>query len=178
MNEDRKPEVVMKKEVRRNPSHTAILLIAAVLIAIAVAGIVLSGRKAADNGSSTAAPASAVSPTSAASATLAAPSVPTAPDEVIFAAGSDKMPPGAADTVARFVQTVRTEGKTIRISARYLTGADKAQAFELAKARATAVRHAVVADGMTGDKIRVELVEVPAGALTERDSNRVQLISS
>jgi len=178
MSDLQKPEGSTKKEVRRNPSHTAILFIAAALIAVAIAGIVLSGRKATDPATSAAAPASAAAPMTAASTTLAAPTEPTAPDEVIFAAGSDKMPPGAADTVSRFVQTVRTEGKTIRISARYLTGANKVQGLELAKARAGAVRHAVVADGMTGDKIRVELVEVPAGTLSERDANRIQLLSS
>lgn len=179
MREAGKPEVVTKTEVRRNSSRTVMMFVAALLIVIAIAGIVLSGRKAIDNASGPAAPASAAVAMPGASTTPDPASAPTAAaaNEVNFVAGSDKMPAGASDIIARFVEKARSENKAVRISARYLTGANKAQNLEMAKARTGAVRHAVVADGMTGDRVTTELVEVAAGSLSDRDANRIELLT-
>lgn len=163
----------VKKPAASSQSRTVVLVVVALLIVVAIAGIVLAGRKGSDAPVATAPPAAVASSTSGA----AAAPTDTLPNEVIFAPGSDKLPAGATETIARFVDTVRSEGKTMRISARYLTGEEKVKLLELAKARTSAVRHAVTANGLTSDKIQVEFVEMPAGSLQERGANRVELSS-
>ena len=54
----------------------------------------------------------------------------------------------------------------MRLSARYLTGANKDRDLELAKARTGAIRHALQANGVSGGKMQVELIEMPDGSLS------------
>ena len=61
----------------------------------------------------------------------------------MFAAGSDKLPAGANEPLARFADAARASASSVRLSARYLTGANKERDFELAKARTGAIRHAL-----------------------------------
>ena len=162
-------------------SRTVVIVVVVVLIVVAIAGIVLAGRKgdapvaAAPAASSSA--VAAVVPASASSATSDAASAPTAsaPDEVVFLAGTDRLPPGAADTIAAFAQQARTGGKSVRVTVRYLTGANKARDSALAKARADAIHHALMADGVIGGKLQIEMVEMPDGSLTPRDAERAVL---
>jgi len=168
-----------KKPPPSNSSRTVAVVAVAVLIVVAIAGIVLAGRKAPSTpdaavpgapATTTATPASPAStPQGAASPTDAL------PKEVVFAAGSDKLPVGTNEPLARFADAARTSASSIRVSARYLTGANKERDFELAKARTGAIRHALQANGITGGKMQVELIEMPAGTLTPDAGNRVDL---
>jgi len=168
-----------KKPPPSNSSRTVAVVAVAVLIVVAIAGIVLAGRKAPGTpdaavpgapATTTATPASPAStPQGAASPTDAL------PKEVVFAAGSDKLPVGTNEPLARFADAARTSASSIRVSARYLTGANKERDFELAKARTGAIRHALQANGITGGKMQVELIEMPDGSLTPDAGNRVDL---
>jgi hypothetical protein len=163
----------MSEQKRRqgNSSRTIAIAAVALLIVVAIAGIVLAGRNS--PATPEAAPASAVTPAS----TSQGASAPTVinPNEVVFAAGSAKLPATAAASIARFAEAARGDDGGVRLTARFLTGANKARDFELAKARTGAVRQALEADGIGAGKMQVELVEMPAGSLTEPDSNRVEL---
>ncbi len=168
-----------RKPTAASSSRTVVVGVVVVLIVIALAGIVLAGRNSADAPTAAAPVASApstptVAPTPVVAATSQAGSEPTssAPDEVTFLAGSDKLPAGTGAKVADVVQRAKAGDKTFRVTLRYVTGANKARDLELAKARAAAIRHEAMADGITGSKMQTELVEMPEGSLSPRDADR------
>jgi len=162
-----------------------------VLIVVAIAGIVLAGRHSK-------LPADAGATGGASGSTQQAASAPTAinPNEVIFSGGSAKLPATAGESIKLFAATARAGGNSVRMSARFLSGENLARDRELAKGRTTAgflsgenlardrelakgrttaVQEALKADGIAAEKMQIELVEMPAGSLTEADSNRVDL---
>ena len=83
--------------------------------------------------------------------------------------------PATNEPLARFADAARTSASSVRLSARYLTGANKERDFELAKARTGAIRHALQANGTHRRKMQVELIEMPDGSLTADAGNRVDL---
>ena len=167
-----------KKPPPSNSSRTLVIVAVAVLILVAIAGIVLAGRKAppAPEAAVAAAPATPATPAASGSTPQAAVS-PTdpLPKDVVFAAGSDKLPVGSNEPLARFADAARSSASSVRLSARYLTGAHKDRDFELAKARTGAIRHALQANGLNSGKMQVELIEMPDGSLTADAGNRVDL---
>ena len=174
MSEPRKPPP-------SNSSRTLAIIAVAVLIVVAIAGIVIAGRKAPAAPETTAATA----PTTAATTATPAPpaSTPQAaasptdplPKDVVFAAGSDKLPVGSNEPLARFADAARTSASSVRLSARFLTGKNKERDMELAKARTGSIRHALQANGVGAGKMQVELIEMPDGSLTPDAANRVDL---
>jgi hypothetical protein len=85
------------------------------------------------------------------------------------------LPSQSSESIARFSEGARTVGGMVRMTARYLTGGNKAKDLELAKARTGAVRHALQSNGVKAEAMQVELVEMPAGGLNDKDANRVEL---
>ncbi len=163
----------MSERKRRQSNSSRVIAIAAVvlLIVIAIAGIVLAGRggqETADAGPA-AAPVPASTPQAASAPTTAN------PNEVVFAAGSGKLPATAAGSIARFAEAARDNANGVRLSARFLTGENKARDLELAKTRTAAIRQALEAGGVAAEKIQSELVEMPAGSLGAADADRVDL---
>lgn len=156
---------------QRNASRTVVISAVALLIVIAVAGIVLAGRYGTpaqiDTAPAPAAPVASTQPPATG---------PTSgPNEVVFAPGSDKLPTQSSESIARFSEGARQVGGTVRMTARYLTGSNKAKDLELAKARTAAVRHALQSNGVKAESMQVELVEMPAGGLNDKDAHRVEL---
>ena len=166
---EQKRSTEAKKPAPSKSSRTLAIGAVALLIVVAIAGIVLADR---DKAAPAAASVAVATPT-----TPAASAAPTAvnPNEVLFAAGSPKLPVTASESIARFADTARTGGSGVRVTASFLTGENKARDRDLAAARTTAVREALKADGITADKMQVELVEMPAGSLTEAGANRIAL---
>jgi len=166
-----------KKTPPSNSSRTVVIIAVAVLIVVAIAGIVLAGRKPpppeAAVAAAPAAPAAPALPGSTPEAAVA--TTDPLPKDVMFAAGSDRLPAGVNEGLARFADAARGSASSVRLSARYLTGENKARDFELAKARTGAIRHAFEANGLSGGKMQVELIEMPAGTLTGEAGNRVDL---
>ena len=165
------------KPQQRNPSRTLVIAIVVLLIVVAIAGIVLATRKpGAAPGDATTAPASAPLPITAAPSTPAGASAPTAavPNEIVFLPGSDKLPAQAPEALARFADAARAGGKGVRLIARFLTGENKARDLELAKRRTLVIQQAIVAAGVTTDKMQIELIEMPP-PVADRDANRVEL---
>ena len=160
------------KAAQRNPSRTVVIAAVILLIVVAIAGIVLAGRRTAAPIQGTAA-AVPVAPLASTPLVEAAPTASL--NEVVFAAGSDKLPAQSSESIAKFSEAARGVGGQIRLSARFLTGTNKARDLDLAKSRTAAVRHALQANGVKAESMQVEMVEMPAGALTEKDANRVEL---
>jgi hypothetical protein len=158
-----------KKKPQSNSSRSIAIGAVGLLIVVAIAGIVLAGR----NAGSPTAPGAAGGPVT----TQPGASGPTAvnPNEVVFAGGSAKLPATATESIAKFAESARAGSNGVRVSARFITGENKARDLELAKGRTTAVREALKADGIAPEKMQIELVEMPAGSLTEANSNRVDL---
>lgn len=154
------------------------MAVVALLIIVAVAGIVLAGRQGAGAAATGNDPAPAEPSTAAVAdpASSASAAAEANPNEVRFAAGSDKLPPGAAESISRFAEASRGGSNGVRLSTRFLTGTNKARDLELAKARVASVRHALEADGIGPEKMQSELIEVPAGTLDAAAANRVDLI--
>ena len=166
------------KPPQSNSSRTLVIIAVVVLIVVAIAGIVLAGRKAPSTTDPALASTPAASAAPAASAStptgVASPTEPV-PKNVIFAAGSDKLPAGANEGLARFAEAARGSASAVRLSARFLTGANKERDRDLAKARTGAIRHALEANGVNTGKMQIELIEFPEGGLKPEDGNRVDL---
>jgi hypothetical protein len=164
--------MAQQKRRQSNSSRTVVIAAIVLLLIVAIAGIVLATRGPAS------APEVAQAPSPAAPAsTPAAASAPTAqinPNEVIFAAGSDKLPDTAAVSLGRFAEAAHNAAG-VRLSVRFLTGENKAKDLALGKTRVEAIRKVLIADGVGAEKIQIELVEMPAGSLTEADGNRIDL---
>ncbi len=160
------------KPVQRNSSRTAVIAVVILLIVVAVAGIVLAGRRTASPAPGTAA---AVPDAPVASTPQGGGGPTSGPNEVVFAPDSDKLPAQASDSIAKFGEGARGVGGTVRLSVKYLTGANKAKDLELAKNRTAAVRHALESNGLKAESMQVELIEMPPGSLPEKDANRVEL---
>ena len=166
-----------KKPSQSNSSRTVVIVAVAVLIVIAIAGIVLAGRNTPPPEAAVATSAApAAQPASASTSQAAGSTTDPLPKDVIFASGSDKLPAGANEGLARFAEAVRSSASSVRLSARFLTGENKARDMELAKARTGAIRHALQANGLASGKMDVELIEMPAGGVTDAAANRVELL--
>ena len=166
-----------KKPPQSNSSRTVVIFAVAVLIVVAIAGIVLAGRKAPPPEAAVTGTAVAPAAPPSSGSTPQASGSPTdpLPKDVTFAAGSDKLPAGSNEGLARFADAARSGASSVRLSARYLTGANKERDFELAKSRTGAIRHALEANGLGSGKMQVELIEMPDGSLTPDAGNRVDL---
>ena len=165
------------KPVQRNPSRTAVIAVVILLIIIAIAGIVLAGRRTASPlpGTAAAVPDAPVvaAPQGRTQRVAAAPTA--GPNDVVFAAGSDRLPAEAGDKIAKFADRARAAGGMVRMSAKYVTGANKAKDLELGKSRAAAVRHALESNGIQSASMQVELTEMPTGTLSDAEADRVVL---
>ena len=157
---------------QQNSSRTVVIAAVCILLVIAIAGIVLAKRAQ----SPAAGPAPEFAATAASGSTSAAASGPTSgANEVVFSAGSDKVPGGADESIDRFAEGARGLGGTVRMTARFLTGANKVRDLELAKGRMSAVRQRLQTDGIKPEQMQMELIEMPAGSLVERDGTRIEL---
>ncbi len=125
----------------------------AVLIAIAIAGLVL-GWHGPSRDSVSAAPV---------------------PNSVSFAVASDKLSEEARATIARFAEAARRGGQVARLTARYRTGDGRLRDLALAKSRIAAVYHGIVDIGLAPDHIEMQLVEMPAEGFDAADANRIGL---
>ena len=166
-----------KKPPQSNSSRTVVIVAVAVLIVVAIAGIVLAGRSGTspEPAVTVGSGASAVQSSSGSTSQPAGSPTDPLPKNVMFAAGSDKLPAGSNEGLARFAEAARSGASAVRLSARYLTGANKQRDLDLAKARTGAIRHALEANGLNSGRMQIELVEMPEGGLTPDAGNRVDL---
>jgi len=160
----------------RNSSRTLAVVAVAVLVVIAIAGIVLGvarDRKASPVAttalSGTQPPSSA--PTAGASGATAA--TDEAPNQIVFEAASDTLSAKATDQIARLAEAAKKESRTVSITAKMETGSDRAERMELAKKRASAVRQKLQDNGISLGVLRVEISEYPVGLVPAREADRI-----
>ena len=166
----------------RNPSRTAAKLAVAVLVAIAIGGIVLTGlRQRAsreEQGIGAATQEGAASMTGAASAAAAAAAAEDAagPNAVLFAAASDQLSEPGRAKVVRVAETARKEHRGVAITSKIEARADRAQQMTLARNRAVAIRQVLEANGILLGSMRIEIAELPTGLVSPAEANKVELV--
>jgi len=110
----------------------------------------------------------------AAGATVAA-EAPVAPAQLVFEAGSDRLPAGSMDLLSRVADDARAHsGATVEISGFYPSGGDAKAEADLATRRVQAARHALEANGVPAASLRGGVGVAPAGS-DERAARRVEI---
>lgn len=145
----------------------------AVLIVIAIAGIVLASLRRAP-----AADAGAVTDSTQASAsapTAVAPANDGAPNEVIFAAASDQLTPAAQAKLALFAEQAKKDGRPVVVATQIEANAQRDENMDLAKRRAYNVRSALVTGGVAVGALRIEVAQLPVGGLPAAAAQRVEV---
>ena len=162
----------------RNPSRTLVIALVAVLIVIAIAGIVLAGLRGRPSG---AVSGSASSPTQqdVAATTTIAPPIPAEvgakPNQLGFEKASDTLSGMTLKKIAEVARSATKESHKVEITAQLEAGAGREQRMELAKKRADAVRKALQANGLSVNAIRVQLSELPPGLVSALDADRLEI---
>ena len=156
----------------------------AVLVLIAIAGIVLAtlrGRAApadapvaADATQSAASAMTAAPPSSAAVADAAAES-DAAENQVVFKPGSSELSDAARAKLERIVETARKQKRGLIIAARVAQGPNGAERKLLAQNRGLMVRSVFEQAGLPMGRMQVRVSEEPYGLVSEKDANRVEV---
>ena len=168
----------LKPAPPRNASRTVVIAAVAVLIVVAIAGIVLASLRArspvaAPGALSSATQQAGSAPT--ASGPLIAAEVGAGPNQIAFETASDALSPISLKKIADVAQTAKSGSHTVLIAAKLDAASDRIARMELAKKRADAVRHALQSGGMPLTALRVQISELPAGLVPPNDANRVEL---
>lgn len=162
----------------RNSSRRLVIAVVAVLIVVAIAGIVLAGLRGRPTGSDPTALSSPTLQTGAAptaSAPAIAAEVGAGPNQIAFASASDTLSPISLKKIVDIAATAKKESHTVVIAARLEASSDRVERMELAKKRADAVRRALQAGGMSVSALRVQISELPAGLVPANDADRIEL---
>ena len=153
----------------------------AVLVVIAVAGIVLaglhrpspsetSGSDATQEGGSSLTAAAA-----AAAASVAAQEAAAGPNQIVFAPASDQLSDAAASKVLRLAERARKEHRAVAIVSKVEPRPGRADEMDLARKRSMAVRRVLEANGIPLGSTRIEISRLPTGLVSVPDVNWVEL---
>jgi outer membrane protein OmpA-like peptidoglycan-associated protein len=143
------------------------LMVLAGVVALVIAGVIALAVSTTMGGAST-------SSSAAAPATL---TTAVEPDgRIYFDLASAAMPAEAGAVLVRVADAARANaGKVIQISGFHDASGDAAKNAELAKERATAVRHALEANGVAPDRLVMDKPVVTTGGTDPREARRVEL---
>lgn len=145
-------------------------VVSLVVIGVVALAIGQAGRKTAP------ATQSSDSASSMVAAALAHSEAFAPPDTLYFAVDSEALPPDSDAVLTRVAETVRTQnGVTVLISSFHDATGDPDVTADLAKRRATAVRHALEANGVAPDRLLMNRPEMAAGNAISKDARRVEL---
>jgi len=162
-----------KTPAPRIASRTAVMAVVAVLIVIAIAGIVLASLRRA--GPAEVATGTDSTPASAAAPTAAAPADDSPPGELVFAPGSDQLSPAVQAKVARLAERAKKEGRTVVVKTKLEANAQRAKSMDLARARTQNVRGALTSGGVSLGVMKIEITELPAGLVTPKMAQLVEV---
>ena len=167
-----------KPAPQRNPSRTLVIALVAVLVVVAIAGIVLAGLRGRPAGSDPAVPSSATqlagsAPTAAEPAIAA--ELGSGPNQIAFASTSDQLSGTSLKKIAEIALAAKKGSHTVVIEAKLDAGSDRAVRMELAKKRAEAVRRALQLGGMPINALRVQISELPTGLVPKPGADRIEL---
>ena len=164
-----------------SPSRTAAKLAVAVLVAIAIGGIVLTGlrqrasREDQGIGAATQEGASPLTGAASAAAAAAAAEDAAGPNGVLFAPSSDRLSEPARAKVVRIAETARKEHRTVAITTKFEARGDRARERTLAQNRAVAIRQVLEANGILLGSMRIQISELPTGLVSPAEANKVEL---
>lgn len=164
------------KPAPRNTSRTVVMAVVGVLIVVAIAGIVLAGRKAKEppvQPVASVTPAPAEAPTAASSVAAADPE--PLPSDIRFTDGSDRLPAGAHLQITRLADAARAGGQSIALTSRFQVGPDRTKASALARTRLEMVQHAFQSNGVPASRLRGEMIEVPVADSNPESLDRVEI---
>ena len=168
----------MDDDSNENGGLVAWVIGLAVTLAIAVA--VLAGTAAFQSGPDTAASTStsAAAPAAGASLTASGTTAATAPllARVLFDTGVSALPADAATTLAPAIEAAtRSAGIRLAVSGFHDKTGDPDKNAELAKERAIAVREALVAAGVSADRVELSKPQVTEGGTDDTLARRVDV---
>jgi hypothetical protein len=163
----------------RNPSRTLAKVGVAVLVVIAIAGIVLAAlqRGLPDDGPVAADAtdaASAAMTTAAASA--AAAEAEGLPNHIMFAADSPRLSSAATAKLEGLAEKAKADKRLITIVAKIeRKGEGKEQRLQLARTRTIAVRGALERNGVPLSRIETRIEEPAFGLIGDKEANRIEV---
>ena len=163
----------------RNPSRALAIAAVAVLVVVAIAGIVLAGMRGRDTPADARAGTDATQPASAAmtgaAASLAA-DAGAGPNQIVFAPASDRLSEPASSKLAKFAESMKKDNRLVIIATKIEARPDRNEQMELAKKRAYAVRQVLEGRGIALATMRIEITELPKGLVTAREGNLVEVL--
>jgi len=153
-------------------SRTLAIVAVAVLLTIAVGGIVVSvWRARSQGGDAVATEAQAASPASRPRPKHH----PGDPYHIVFAGNSDQLSPDAVDQISEMAESAKSSTAAIVLSGKVETTADRAARMALVKKRIYAVTRALISNGIEPGRLRVEVAEYPVGRIRPEEADVVQL---
>ena len=162
----------------RNSSRTLVIALVAVLIVIAIAGIVLAGLRGRSAVTGSTSPSSPTQQVDTAP-TAAPPPIPAEvgvkPNQLGFAKASDTLSGASLKKIADVAQVATKESHTVVVAAQFEAGSGREQRMDIAKKRTEAVRKALQASGLSVNVIKVTISELPAGLVSALDADRLEI---
>jgi hypothetical protein len=152
----------------RTASRTLAIVALAALIAVAVAAIMIAALRGRSEATDT------VSTTPAASGSKSTPASGD-PNHVMFSVDSDELSPGAVEQIKSMAESTKNATSAIVLAAKIEAGSNSAARMELAKKRINAVRRALLSNGISPARVRVEVAEYPAGRFLPREADIIEM---
>jgi len=167
----------------RNSSRTLAKIAVAVLVVIAIAGIVLATlrpRGTADTpvaeGATQAASSAMTAPPPLATASQVAAEAAAGPNQVAFAPGSDELSEPATTKLMKLADTAVKLKRTVTITAKFeVSGADQAKLEALARTRAAVVRSVLEQNKVQLTRMTTKTVSKAYGEVAPIELNRVDV---
>jgi outer membrane protein OmpA-like peptidoglycan-associated protein len=164
----------------RNPSRTLAMVAVAVLIVIAIAGLVVAGLRARGPVSGPAGSEStqqgAPPLTGAAPASAPAEEAGAGPNQIVFAPTSDQLSEPAEEKLVRLARAAKKENRVLSIASKVEAGPDRTAKMELARKRSDVVRQLLQSNGVPLGRMRIEISELPLGVVSAAEANRVDVV--
>jgi outer membrane protein OmpA-like peptidoglycan-associated protein len=162
----------------RNSSRTLAKVAVAVLVVIAVAGIVLATLRGRGTPADTSVAADATQPAASAMTEVdpaAALEAAAGPNRVVFAPRSDKLSAPATAKLQHIAENAHSENRAMVVRGKIESRPDQADQMALAQKRAQAVRQALAANGVPLAAINIEIALLPAGGVSASDADRFDI---
>jgi len=161
----------------RNSSRTVALVAVAVLVVIAIAGIVLATLQRglpADVAEDATRGASV--PMTAASAAALAAEAEARPNQVVFATDSARVSTAATAKLSLLAEKAKQDKQSLTIVGKVEgAAAGKPEHIQLARERTTAVRGVLETNGIPLSRMETRIEGLPAGVLSAKDANRIDV---
>ncbi|HSC62141.1 MAG TPA: OmpA family protein [Caldimonas sp.] len=167
----------------RNSSRTVAKVAVAVLVVIAIAGIVLATLRGRGTPADTPVAADATQPAasamtgaaSPAAASAAAAEAAAAPNQVVFAPGSAEISEAATTKLIRIADTQRKDKRELVITARVEQGPELEKRKALARDRGSAVRSVLETNGVPLARMQIYITDEAYGIVSASEGNRVEV---